>query len=91
MSDNDVSGMKVLDTRPSIDSFTRNVVTDFPRQRFPAMIVMLNVVIDSKNCALAIQACTNHSVMELKMSHVTMREIPGKKDVLSLLTSLEVG
>ena len=91
VSDNDVSGMKILDMRSSNNLFKQNnVATDLPKQRVPTVVVMLDAVVDAKNCALAIQACTNHLFIELKMSHVTMHEVPGGKDIYSLLTTLEV-
>ena len=91
VSDNDVSGMKILDTRSSNNLFKQNhVATDLPKQRIPPVVVMLDAVVDAKNCALAIQACTNHLFIELKMSNVTMHEVPGGRDIYFLLTTLEV-
>ena len=91
VSDNDVSGMKILDTRSSNNLLKQNHVrTDLPKQRIPPVVVMLDAVVDAKNCALAIQACTNHLFIELKMSNVTMHEVPGGRDIYSLLTTLEV-
>ena len=91
VSDNDVSGMKILDTRSSNNLLKQNhVATDLPKQRIPPVVVMLDAVVDAKNCALAIQACTNHLFIELKMSNVTMHEVPGGRDIYSLLTTLEV-
>lgn len=91
VSDNDVSGMKILDTRSSNNLLRQNhVATDLPKRRIPPVVVMLDAVVDGKNCALAIQACTNHLFIELKMSNVTMHEVPGGRDIYSLLTTLEV-
>ncbi|KAL9956484.1 hypothetical protein ACROYT_G037965 [Oculina patagonica] len=88
VSENDVSGMKILDTRPLEDSIKENFTTDFPRQGFPPLVVMLDCVVDEDNCGLAIQACINHSVLDLKMSHVTICPI-GRRKVQCLLSSLE--
>ena len=82
--------MKILDTRPTPDSMRQNATTELPRQRIPPMVVMLDAVVNHKNCDLVIQACTGDSVMDLKMSHVTMHEI-GERDVHTLLKTLEVG
>ena len=91
VSDNDVSGMKILDMRTSNNLFKENnIATDLPKRRIPPVVVMLDAVVDAKNCALAIQACTNHLFIDLKMSKVTMHEVPGGRDIYSLLTTLEV-
>ena len=91
MSENDVSGMKILDTRPTeYHSFKEYFPTDFPwKRRIPPLVVMLDCVIDADNCGLAIQACINHSILDLKMSHLTIRAI-GRQKVHCLLSSLEV-
>lgn len=82
--------MKILDTRPLEDSIKENLPTDFPHQRFPPLVVILDCVVDEDNCGLAIQASINHSVLDLKMSHVTVHPI-GRRKVQCLLSSLEVG
>lgn len=90
VSENDVSGMKILDTRPiEYDSIKGNFSTDFPCKRIPPLVVMLDCVIDADNCGLAIQACINHSILDLKMSHLTLHPI-GRRKVICLLSSLEV-
>lgn len=90
VSENDVSGMKILDTRPiEYDSIKGNLSTDFPCKRIPPLVVMLDCVIDADNCGLAIQACINHSILDLKMSHLTLHPI-GRRKVICLLSSLEV-
>ena len=83
--------MKILDMRSSNNLFKQNnIATDLPKRRNPPVVVMLDAVVDAKNCALAIQACTNNLFIELKMSRVTMHEVPGGRDIYSLLTTLEV-
>ena len=91
MSENDVSGMKILDTRPiEYDSIKENLSTEFPCKRIPPLVVMLDCVINKDNCGLAIQASINHSILDLKMSHLTIHPI-GRQRVHCLLSSLEVG
>ena len=91
MSENDVSGMKILDMRPiEYDSIKLNYFsTDFPCKRIPPLVVMLDCVVDADNCGLAIQACINHSILDLKISQLTIHPI-GRQKVLCLLSSLEV-
>ena len=91
VSDNDVSGMKILDMRPAPDSVRQNTMTELPRQRIPPIVVMLDAVVSHENYSIAIEACSHHSVMNLKISHVAISEMhAGGKDIQALLTCLEV-
>ena len=91
VSDNDVSGMKILDLRPAVVSLKPDVTTEFPRQRNTTTVVMLDAIVDYQNCCLAMQACNCHFIMDLEMSHVTFREVGSVREINFLLKSLKVG
>ena len=92
VSDNDVSGMKILDMRPAPDSFRQKyAMTELPRQRIPPIVVMLDALVSPKNYCIAIQACSHQSIMDLKMSHVTFSEMRwGEEGIQALLSCFEV-
>lgn len=91
VSDNDVSGMKIIDMRSAPNSIQQKAITQPPRHGKPPLVVMFDAEVSQENHAIAIQACNSHTFMDLKMSHITMYEMQrGVKDILSLLTCLEV-
>ena len=81
--------MTVLDMRPTTEFLMENFPTEYPCQRIPPLVVMLDCVVDEDNCGLVIQACINHSVTDVKISHLTVHPIERRK-VHCLLSSLEV-
>ena len=83
--------MKVLDTRPTADSTKENFPANFLCQRIPPMVVMLDCVVDEDNCGLVIQACINHSKIDLKISYLTVLCGDERNKLRCLLSSLEVG
>lgn len=80
--------MKILDTRPTAEFLKGNFPTKVSCQRIPPTVVMLDCIVDKDNCGLVIQACTKHSVMDLKISHLTVHSIRRNK-LRTLLSSLE--
>jgi len=89
--DCNVSGINsYLDVQPSADSGKQNLSATFPCQKTSPMVVILDCVVCRDNCDIALKACVSHSVVDLKMSHLIVMHRIGRKNVQSLLLSLEV-
>ena len=88
ISDNDVSGMKILDMRTT--SAIQQNTTAFPRQRSPPIVILFDGVFHHNNCYLAVQACRTRSIVDLKISHATIMAGIERNLVVALMDCLEV-
>lgn len=88
ISDNDVSGMKILDMRTT--SAIQQNTTAFPRQRSPPIVILIDGVFHLNNCYLAVQACRTRSIVDLKISHATIMAGIERNLVVALMDCLEV-
>ena len=89
ISDNDVSGMKILDMRTVSEAIQQNT-TAFPRQRSPPIVILFDGVFHYNNCSLAVQACRTRSIVDLKISHATIMAGIERSVVIALMGCLEV-
>lgn len=89
ISDNDVSGMKILDLQTTSEAIQHNT-TAFPRQRSPPIVILFDGVFHQNNCYLAVQACRTRSIVDLKISHATIMAGIERNVVVALMDCLEV-